>query len=289
MAFDTKLKQWTSLGLGTVLMTSALAGCGEATKPADTPAAAEVSEAEDHGQTDSEQHGAEADAAAPAAVAGEGEGGVTIEAAYTDPVVYKAAIAIAAAHVLAARDAYAEGKTEAAAEMYAHPVSEVLFDMEPVFTAQGVEDFTGLFSDTSAAVFAGESQEQINARTDEILAALDKAAESAPETDMSDAMVSGLVVSDQIERASDMYVLSLDSDFYETYLDGYGFFKAAEKTFNESETAIEAENANAASAIRSALALLAEAYPTALRPDSLDADASALAVAASEVQLELNQ
>ena len=46
MAFDTKLKQWTSLGLGTVLMTGALAGCGEATKPADTPAAAEVSETE---------------------------------------------------------------------------------------------------------------------------------------------------------------------------------------------------------------------------------------------------
>lgn len=289
MAFDTKLKQWTSLGLGTVLMTGALAGCGEATKPADTPAAAEVSETEANSHAGGDHHGAEADAAAPATEAGEGEGGVTIEAAYTDPVVYKSAIAIAAAHVLAARDAYAEGKTEAAAEMFAHPVSEVLFDMEPVFASQGVEDFTGLFSDTSAAVFAGENQEQINARTDEILAALDKAAESAPETDMSDAMVSASVASDQIERASDMYTLSIDSDFYETYLDGYGFYKAAELTFSENEAAIEAENANAASAIRSALALLAEAYPTAQRPDSLDADASALAVAASEVQLELSQ
>ncbi|WP_348763156.1 hypothetical protein, partial [Hyphomonas atlantica] len=69
----------------------------------------------------------------------------------------------------------------------------------------------------------------------------------------------------------------------------YGFYKAAELTFSQNEAAIEAENANAASAIRSALALLAEAYPTAQRPDSLDADASALAVAASEVQLELSQ
>ena len=35
MAFDTKLKQWTSLGLGTVLMTGALAGCSEPAAPAD--------------------------------------------------------------------------------------------------------------------------------------------------------------------------------------------------------------------------------------------------------------
>ena len=285
MAFDTKLKQWTTLGLGTVLMTGALAGCSEPATPADPPAA-EVSDS----HADAEPAAETApDAAGLATEGGEGEGGVTIEAAYTDPVVYKSALAIAAAHVLAARDAYAEGKTEAAAEMYAHPVSEVLFDMEPVFAAQGVADFTNLFSDTSAAVFAGESQDEINERTDEILAALNKAAESAPDTELSDAMVSASVASDQIDRAADMYLLSLDSDFYETYLDGYGFYKAAELTFSNNEPAIEAENAAAADAIRAALTLLADAYPSALRPETLDSDASALAVAASEIQLELSQ
>ena len=146
-----------------------------------------------------------------------------------------------------------------------------------------------VFTDTSAAVFAGESQEQINARTDAILAALDKAAESAPATDMSDAMVSAHVASDQIDRASDMYRLSLDSDFYETYLDGYGFYQAAERAFTQAESDITAENSDAAESIRAALGLLAEAYPTALRPDPMDADAAALAVAASEVQLALSQ
>lgn len=283
MAFDTKLKQWTSLGLGTVLMTGALAGCGEPAAPANE-AGAEIAQPETPAEVDPT-----AEANTLATEGGEGEGGVTIDAAYTDPVVYKSALAIAAAHVLAARDAYTKGETTAAAEMYAHPVSEVLFDMEPVFAAQGVADFTDLFTDTSAAVFAGESQEQISARTDAILAALDKAAESAPATDMSDAMVSAHVASDQIDRASDMYRLSLDSDFYETYLDGYGFYQAAERAFTQAESDITAQNSDAAVSIRAALGLLAEAYPTALRPDPMDTDAAALAVAASEVQLALSQ
>jgi hypothetical protein len=283
MAFDTKLKQWTSLGLGTVLMTGALAGCSEPAAPANE-AGAEIAQPETPAEVDPT-----AEANTLATEGGEGEGGVTIDAAYTDPVVYKSALAIAAAHVLAARDAYTKGETTAAAEMYAHPVSEVLFDMEPVFAAQGVADFTDLFTDTSAAVLAGESQEQISARTDAILAALDKAAESAPATDMSDAMVSAHVASDQIDRASDMYRLSLDSDFYETYLDGYGFYQAAERAFTQAESDITAQNSDAAVSIRAALGLLAEAYPTALRPDPMDTDAAALAVAASEVQLALSQ
>ncbi|MDX1292108.1 MAG: hypothetical protein R3265_04790 [Hyphomonas sp.] len=283
MAFDTKLKQWTSLGLGTVLMTGALTGCGEAAAPADETGT-EISQPETPAAT-----APDADVNTLATEGGEGEGGVTIDAAYTDPVVFKSALAIAAAHVLAARDAFIAGETSAAAEMYAHPVSEVLFDMAPVFEAQGVADFTDLFTDTSAAVFAGESQDEISARTDKILAALDKAAERAPGTDLSDAMVSARVASDQIDRASDMYRLALDSDFYETYLDGYGFFQAAKRAFSQSEAAIEAENADAADAIRNALDLMGAAYPTALRPDPMEADASELAVAASEVQLALSQ
>ena len=106
---------------------------------------------------------------------------------------------------------------------------------------------------------------------------------------MSDAMVSAHVASDQIDRASDMYRLSLDSDFYETYLDGYGFYQAAERAFTQAESDITAENSEAAESIRAALGLLAEAYPTALRPAPMDADAAALAVAASEVQLALSQ
>ena len=173
--------------------------------------------------------------------------------------------------------------------MYAHPVSEVLFDMEPVFKAQGVADFTALFTETSAAVFAGETEEQINARTDTILGALQTAAAKAPDNGTSPAMIGAGVAADQINRASDMYRASLETEQYEPYLDGYGFYKAAELAFSHVSEEVEAANPDAASAIRNALDTLAEAYPTALRPAEPTGDPAAVTVAASEVLLALSE
>jgi hypothetical protein len=220
-----------------------------------------------------------------AASSGEGEGGVAIEAALTDPVVYNIALAVAEAHVLAARDAYRDGETQAAGEMFAHPVSEVLFDMEPVFEARGVTDFTDQFLEASAAVFAGESVEDINARTASIVATLRAVSGKAPDDGSTPAAITTGVVADMIDRATKMYRLATESEYYEPYLDGYGFYTAAKNQFEATEAAIRAENPDAAEAIRGALSLLGEAYPAAARPDPLDADVSALTVAASEVFL----
>ena len=285
---DIKKKRWTHLGLGAALMTTtALAGCGE---PAAKDAAPAEQPAADSATPEATATEAEVEAKleavnAPAAASGEGEGGVAIEAALTDPVVYNIALAVAEAHVLAARDAYRDGETEAAGEMFAHPVSEVLFDMEPVFEARGVADFTDQFLEASAAVFAGESGKEIDARTAKIVATLRAASKKAPDDGSSPAAITTGVVADMIDRSTKMYRLSTESDFYEPYLDGYGFYTAAKDQFGSEEEAITAENPDAAEAIRGALTLLGEAYPTAARPEPLDADVSALTVAASEVFL----
>ena len=283
MAMDIKIKRWTHLGLGAALVTTtALTGCGEPTvkEPAATEqlaADAPVSDAAVEAQLDA--------ANGAASSSGEGEGGVAIEAALTDPVVFNIALTIAEAHVLAARDAYRDGESQAAGEMFAHPVSEVLFDMEPVFEARGVADFTDQFLGASQAVFAGESVEQINARTDTIVATLRSVAGNAPDNGDSAATIATGVVADMIDRSTKMYRLATESEYYEPYLDGYGFYSAAKNQFEGSEAAIEAENADAAAAIRGALTELGKAYPSAKRPDALDADISALTVAASEVFL----
>lgn len=280
---DIKIKRWTHLGLGAALMTTtALAGCGEPAAK-DQPTASEQPAADAPTEADVEAKLEEVNGAA--ASSGEGEGGVAIEAALTDPVVYNIALTVAEAHVLAARDAYRDGEAQAAGEMFAHPVSEVLFDMEPVFEARGVSDFTNQFLEASAAVFAGESVEEINARTAAIIATLRVAAGHAPDDGSSPASVTTGVVADMIDRSTKMYRLAGESDFYEPYLDGYGFYTAAKDQFEASQEAIEVENPDAAKAIRGALTLLGEAYPTAARPDMLDADVSALTVAASEVFL----
>ncbi|MCA8899911.1 MAG: hypothetical protein KDA53_01535 [Hyphomonas sp.] len=280
---EFRIRTWTQLGLGAALAAGSLAACGQPA-PQEPSAAPEVSAPAGEAPAPAE---APAEEPALGAMGGEGEGGVAIEVAASDPVVYNVALAVAEAHVRAARDAYAAGEKDAAAEMFAHPVSEVLFDMEPVLQGQGVEDFTGLFTGASAAVYAGESQDDISARTEDILSALQAASLKAPDNGTSEAEIALGVCADMIDRAVKMYRNASESEFYEPYLDGYGFYRTAEATFAQSGTAIEAEHGEAAGAIGEALALLAAAYPTATRPDALDADQSALTVAASNVMLDL--
>ena len=271
----TTLKRWSQLGLGLALASGTLAACGN---PEPTAEAPEPGKAETEVATPAPAAGTDEPTATEA---GEGEGGVVITEALTDPVVFLSILAITEAHIIAARDAHALGENDAAAEMFAHPVSEVLFESQEVFNQLGVADFSDKLTDTSAAILAGESPEQINARADDIIAALRTAAEKAPSTDASTASVAAGVAVDQIERAADMYRVALDSDAYEPYLDGYGFLKAGEAVFLQSADAIEAEDEQAASAIKDAIAKLDEAYPSAIRPDSLDADLATVTVAAS--------
>ena len=266
----TTLKRWSHLGLGVALASGTLAACAPQEDATETP------------ETEIASATAPIEAEEPAATeAGEGEGGVVIAQAVNDPVVFLSILAITEAHIIAARDAHALGENDAAAEMFAHPVSEVLFESQDVFTQLGVVDFSDKLTETSAAIFAGETPEQINARADDIITALRAAAEKAPSSDISSASVAAGVAVDQIERAADMYRIALESDAYEPYLDGYGFLKAGEAVFLESADAIQAEDAQAASAIKDAIAKLDDAYPSAVRPETLDADLATVTVAAS--------
>lgn len=86
---------------------------------------------------------------------GEGEGGIAIERAIYDPVVYLTSLAITDAHIIAARDAHLIGENEAAAEKFTHPVSEVLAEMQPVFKERGAEDFSELLIIASNAILGG--------------------------------------------------------------------------------------------------------------------------------------
>lgn len=269
-----ELKTWGALGLATALAGAGIAGCsGEAGENGNT---AEIAQVGEGGEGEGGEGGES------------GEGGVNIASAASDPVTYTTALAIAEAHVLAARDAYRAGQTEAAAEMFAHPVSEVLADMDPVLTESGVADFKPLFNEASQAAFAGASVKDVDAKVDEIIAALRGAAQKAPDNGTSDAAVEGGVIADQIERAVAMYAEASSSDLYAPYLDGYGFYMAAKAHFELSGNAIRGENESLHMKISQALALLAEAYPAAERPASLDANQGALSGASSSVMLSAN-
>lgn len=278
---NSTLKLWTHLGLGTALAGGLLAACGGeaggegATGEAGAPGAAATAGEGEGGAGEGEA----------AASGGEGEGGVATADAAKDPVAYGIALAVAEAHVVAARDAYAAGNKDAAGEMFAHPVSEVLLDMDPAFTALGVKDMKPLFTAASDAALAGKPVAEVNKAYDAIIAALRGAAAKAPESGASEAKVAGAVIADMIERASAMYRQLPKNDAYEPYLDGYGFARVAAGAFAASGAGIKAENPALHASVTAALALLKQAYPGAARPAKLPAEPGALSGASAKVML----
>lgn len=279
----TVSKKWTHLGLSAALAGSALlASCGqEAPKkePTPEPTASATTAAPDDVET-------------PVVVpgeGGEGEGGVAIDRAGTDPVVFRSALAITEAHILAAHDAYMKDQKDAAGEMFAHPVSEVLSDVEPYLKQQGVEDFTDLLINASTAVYDGASKEDITSRTDDIITALRDAATKAPDDGSSEARIAAGVAADQLDRAAVMYELAGKTDDYEPYLDGYGFYKAAMNAYEMGIDGIKAEYPDAATAIEKSLELMSKAYADVLRPETLDQNPAALTASASAVILALGE
>lgn len=285
----TTLKLWTQLGLGTALAGGMLAACGgeaggeggEGAKTEATPFSVGEGGAaggEGEGGTGEGEGGG-------AAAGGEGEGGVAVADAAKDPVAYGIALAVTEAHVVAARDAYAAGKKDAAAEMFAHPAAEVLVEMDPVFAKLGVKDFKPLLTDASVAASEGKSVAEVNAAYDKIIAALRGAAAKAPASEASNAKVATGVITDMIERASAMYRIAGKGSTYEPYLDGYGFARVAASAFATSGGAIKADNAPLHARITEALALLKQAYPGAARPAKLPVEAGALSGASAKVML----
>jgi len=281
---NSTLKLWTQLGLGTALAGGLLASCGGeagggegATGEAGAPSAAATAGEGEGGSGAGEGEGKTA--------GGEGEGGVATADAAKDPVAYGIALAVAEAHVVAARDAYAAGKKDAAGEMFAHPVSEVLLDMDPAFTTLGVKDMKPLFTAASDAALAGKPVAEVGKAYDAIIAALRAAAAKAPKGDASSAKVQAAVIADMIERAGAMYRQLPGNDAYEPYLDGYGFARVATSAFAASGAGIKAENPALHAAITEALALFGKAYPGAARPAKLPAEPGALSGASAKVML----
>lgn len=283
---NSTLKLWTQLGLGTALAGGLLAACGGEAGGEGAAAGGEAGAAPSAAATAGEgEGGAGGEGEGAVGAGGEGEGGVATADAAADPVAYGIALAVAEAHVVAARDAYAAGKKDAAAEMFAHPVSEVLVDMDPAFTKLGVKDMKPLFTAASDAALAGKPAAEVNKAYDAIIAALRAAATKAPKSDASGAKVSGAVIADMVERASAMYRQLPGNDAYEPYLDGYGFARVAAGAFATSGAAIKAENVDLHARIADALGLLAKAYPGAARPAKLPAEPGALSGASAKVML----
>jgi hypothetical protein len=273
-----EIKIWNRLGLAGALAGAGLAGCAEEA-PVDAErdsAGMQPGPAGEGGEGGEAGEGGES-----------GEGGVDFDAAARDPVVYLTALAVAEAHAIAAYDAFLADRIDPAAEMFGHPVSEVLADMDPVFAQLGVADFKARFNEASQAVLDGRSDIEVNERYGAIVAAIEEAERKAPESGASEAKIAAAVTANMIDRAIAMYGEAQGSDRYEPYLDGYGFYRAAASTFEDAEPAILAARPDLAARIGEALELLEQAYPGAERPETLAIERGELLAAGSRVALAL--
>lgn len=215
--------------------------------------------------------------------AGGGEFGIDPIAAESDPVVYMIALEVMRAHYLAGIDAWRAGDRTAGAEMFAHPISEIYVDFEPVLENLGAPLFGDTMTEASVAPYSGAGEDEIVARVDDVLAAIDAAAEYAPQGDVPASTVHARVLADLAERAALQYrVAASDAAAGEAYLDGYGFTEAAERYAAAHMGTIAADMPATAAAFTAILAQLDAAYPTALRPDTLDTDADALVSAVAD-------
>lgn len=196
-----------------------------------------------------------------------GEGGIDLDRAADDPAVFLTALDVVAAHVLAARDAHAAGAHQAAAEMFAHPIAEILVPLEGVFAARGVPAFQDRLERAVGLALDGASPDAVGAAANAVLAALDEAALRAP-GDGPGLAARARVLGGMLDRAALQYAAAArEPDALEPYLDGYGFLQAARRRASGVLPALEAAGRGAAvAAVRTAFALLDQAYPGALRP-----------------------
>lgn len=258
---------WTSLGMAALVAPSGLA---LADLPVDGGATALVGQ--------------------PAGEGGEGgEGGVDPARAAEDPVVWLIALDVIRAHYLAGLGAWRAGETLAGAEMFVHPIGEIYIDLEPVFEARGVPLFLEAMQRAGDLAFAEAPEDEVVAAVDEVLAAIDAAEAGAPSSTASPARVEAEVIAEMVDRAALQYRRAAAGDAGEAYLDGFGFFRAAQQRAARAEAAIAAVDAGAAEALRRSLATLAAAYPGARRPATLDSDPATLLAASSGLALAIGR
>jgi hypothetical protein len=235
-----------------------------------------------------------------AAVAGEGgegeggeggEGGVDPAFAAKDPVLYLSALDIIRAHYLAGEAMLdVEGGREAAGEMFAHPISEVYIDLEPVFEAQGVAPFMDEMTEAVDLALSDAPVADVRAVVAKLYSALDAAEKAAPESGKSEAVIEAALTVDMFERAARQYEAALQpagSD--EAWVDGYGFWKAAELRADALSSLIDDGQEDLAAALASARELFGAAYASPERPEKAEIDAGELLAASALVNLRASR
>jgi len=227
--------------------------------------------------------------AGEAGEAGEGgEAGINFETVASDPVEYSIALNAIAAHFHAGLMAYEGKEMEAGAQMFAHGLSEVYVEMEPVLQKNGVDDLGKKLQQAVDAATEKKPPREVKQRVRAVLAALTAAEKTAPRSDASALAVRSRVAVEMIERAAAQYAVMQKDGGLESYLDGLGFAIAARDLSKTMLPSLKKHDPAKAKAVSSALALVTKAYPGIKRPAKPAVEEGQLLAAASRAKLAVS-
>jgi hypothetical protein len=184
-----------------------------------------------------------------------------------DPVVYLSALDTIRAYFLAGQAAYQHNDLAAAGEMFLAPMEEVYVNLESVLLAQGVPTFGNAMINASDNAYLSEQQDETQAAITQVLDGL-KAAETAlPKSNQSQPSIQAQVLTDLLTRAATQYEAAFqDGSTNRTWLNGYGFYKAAEYRASIALPLMAQQKGKAHAAVLKALEILRQAYTTPVPP-----------------------
>lgn len=214
-----------------------------------------------------------------------GEAGINVENAATDPVEYIVALQVIAAHYHAGLAAYQGKEQEAGAQMFAHGLSEIYFEMEDIFKKFGITDLGEKLEAAVAAANDKKPAAEVKKRVDAVLASLAAAEKAAPKSSASREAVTAHVTAELIDRAAAQFAVVQKDTNLEAYLDGLGFAMAARDQAKSILPWLKKQDPAKEKTFSQALALVAEAYPGIKRPAKPKVTESALLSAASRTKL----
>ncbi|PKQ02486.1 MAG: hypothetical protein CVT73_18230 [Alphaproteobacteria bacterium HGW-Alphaproteobacteria-12] len=217
-----------------------------------------------------------------------GEGGVDPATAAKDPAVYLSALDIIRAHYLAGEAMLdVEGGRQAGGEMFAHPISEVYIDLEPVFEARGAALFMDEMTEAVDLALGDAPEDEVKAAAGKVYAALDAAAEKAPASEKSAAAIEAALMAQMLDRAAKQYDTAIGPNgSEEAWIDGYGFWKVAEKRAKELKPALGEEHESLAGEIARAEELFAKAYASVEKPEAAPVEPGTLLAASSRISFK---
>jgi hypothetical protein len=170
--------------------------------------------------------------------------------------------------------------------MFAHGLSEIYVDLEPTLKELGVPEFIDLLQKTNDLAQSKAPAGDVESAANAVLAALDGAAKKAPGSVTAETETA--VFADLLDRAALQYARALRDKTGDAYLDGYGFYAAAQRRSEAVLAHLKAANPQAAAAAREAIKALSAAYPGIAKPGAGAPEAAPALVATSKFRLALS-